>query len=149
MGDEKVASEKNRAKVTTLDRVEWKRSPSGPVKEGRVWHSTLDCDLRDWFYGNKRFIVSTLHGMHWGNACCIRWKTMDFSVRKEGLPMFYLHYVSIEGKKIWVAMSVGTLVINEWRMLKDIHVEILSFTCTYLGSWSAYSRRYGPAVRMK
>jgi hypothetical protein len=46
-----------------------------------------------------------------------------FPVRKEDLPMFYLHYVSIEGKQIWVAMSVGTLVINEGRMLKGIHVK--------------------------
>jgi hypothetical protein len=59
---------------------------------------------------------------------------MDFSVRKEDLPMFYLHYVSVEGRQIWVAMSVGTLVINEGRMLKGIHVKILSFMCTDLGS---------------
>jgi hypothetical protein len=57
-----------------------------------------------------------------------------FSVRKEDLPMFYLHYVSVEGKRIWVAMSVGTLVINEGRMLKSIHVKLLSFMCTDLGS---------------
>ena len=58
---------------------------------------------------------------------------MDFSVRKEDLPMFFLHYVSIEGKLIWVAMSVGTLVINGGRMLKGIHVKLLSFMCTNLG----------------
>ena len=58
---------------------------------------------------------------------------MDFSVRKEDLPMFFLHYVSIEGKLIWVAMGVGTLVINGGRMLKGIHVKILSFMCTDLG----------------
>ena len=48
--------------------------------------------------------------------------------------MFYLHYVSIEGKQIWVAISVGTLVINEGRILKGIHVILLSFMCTDLGS---------------
>jgi hypothetical protein len=59
---------------------------------------------------------------------------MDFSERKEDLPMFYLHYVSIEGKNNLVAMSVGTLFINEGRMLNGIHVKLLSFMCTDLGS---------------
>jgi hypothetical protein len=49
---------------------------------------------------------------------------MEFSVRKEDLPMFYLHYISVEGKQIWVSMSVGTLVINEGRMIKGIHVKL-------------------------
>ena len=48
--------------------------------------------------------------------------------------MFFLHYVSVEGKLIWVAMSVVTLVINGGRMLKGIHVKLLSFMCTDLGS---------------
>ena len=47
--------------------------------------------------------------------------------------MFCLHYVSTEGKLIWVAMSVGTLVINGRRILKGIHVKILSLMCTDLG----------------
>ena len=58
---------------------------------------------------------------------------MDFSVIKEDLPMFCLHYVSVEGKLIRVAMSVGTLVINGGRMLKGIHVKLLSFMCIDLG----------------
>jgi hypothetical protein len=36
MGDERVAPENNRAKVTALDHVEIKQSPSKPVKEGIV-----------------------------------------------------------------------------------------------------------------
>jgi hypothetical protein len=52
---------------------------------------------------------------------------MDFSVRKEELPMFYLHYVSIEGKRIWEAISVGFLVTNEGIILGFIHVKIFKF----------------------
>jgi hypothetical protein len=58
---------------------------------------------------------------------------MDFPLREEDLPMFYLHYVSTEGKQIWVAMSVGTLVINGGRMLK-IHVKLLSSCVLIWGS---------------
>jgi hypothetical protein len=58
---------------------------------------------------------------------------MEFSVRRECLPMFFLHYVSVEGKLIWVAMNVVTLVINGGRMIKGIHVKLLSFMCTNLG----------------
>ena len=47
--------------------------------------------------------------------------------------MLCLHYVSTEGKLIWVAMSVGTMVINGGRMLEGIHVKLLSFMCTDLG----------------
>jgi hypothetical protein len=35
--------------------------------------------------------------------------------------------------RIWVAMCVGTLVINEGRMLKGIDLKLLSFMCTNLG----------------
>ena len=59
---------------------------------------------------------------------------MDFPLREYDLPMFYIHYVSAKGKQIWVAMSVGTLVINEGGMIKGIHVKLLSFMCAVLGS---------------
>ena len=60
---------------------------------------------------------------------------MDFPLRKEDLPVLYLIYRGIKEKRIsWVAMSVGTLVTNERRMIKGIHVKLLSFTCTDLGS---------------
>jgi hypothetical protein len=43
--------------------------------------------------------------------------------------------MTVLGKdRIWVAMSVGTLVINEGRMLKGIHLKLLSFMCTDLGT---------------
>ena len=67
-----------------------------------------------------------------GNACLHKGQTKEFLVRKEDLPMFYLHYESAEGKQIWVAMSGGKLVINGGRMLKRIHVK--SFRDTDLGS---------------
>jgi hypothetical protein len=51
---------------------------------------------------------------------------MDFPLREEDLTMFYLHYVSTEGKQVWVTMSFGTLVINGGRMLKGIDVKLLS-----------------------
>jgi hypothetical protein len=69
-----------------------------------------------------------------GNACLHKGQTMDFSLRKEDLPMFYLHCIGVRENQIWVAMSVGTLVINEGRMLKGIHVKLLSFICTELES---------------
>ena len=53
MGIERVSPENNRAKVTSLDHVKRKQSPSNPVKEGRVWYSALDCGHGDWFYGNE------------------------------------------------------------------------------------------------
>jgi hypothetical protein len=51
---------------------------------------------------------------------------MNFPLREEDLTMFYLHYVSVEGKQVWVAKSVFTLVINGGRMIKGIHVTLLS-----------------------
>jgi hypothetical protein len=56
---------------------------------------------------------------------CIRGKTMDFPLRKEDLPILHLNCVVVKEKKIWVAMSVGTLVTNEGRMLGCIQEKLL------------------------
>ena len=48
---------------------------------------------------------------------CIRGQTMDFPLRKEHLPVLHLNCVVFKENKIWVAMSVGTLVTKEGRML--------------------------------
>jgi hypothetical protein len=54
---------------------------------------------------------------------------------KEGGPSNVLLTLCKSGKKTnWVAISVGTLVINEGRMLKGIHLKLLSFMCTDLRS---------------
>jgi hypothetical protein len=75
--------------------------------------------------------MKCIEGMH----VYIRWKTTDFPLRKEDLPVLYLSFRGIKEKRIsWVAMSVGTLVTNEDRMLGYIHVRLLSFMCTNLGS---------------
>jgi hypothetical protein len=50
---------------------------------------------------------------------------MDFPLRKEDLPIFYLHCVGVKENKIWVAMSVGTLVANEGRMLGCIQEKLI------------------------
>jgi hypothetical protein len=53
---------------------------------------------------------------------------------KEGGPSNVLLTLCKCGRKTnWVAISVGTLVINEGRLLKFIHVKLLSFMCTDLG----------------
>ena len=60
---------------------------------------------------------------------------MDLSLRKEDLPTFFSHVVNVlERNQIWVAMSVGTLVINEGIMRGRIHPKLLSLICTNLGS---------------
>jgi hypothetical protein len=60
-----------------------------------------------------------------GNACFHKGKTMDFPLRKEDLPIFYLHCIGVKENKIWVAMSVGTLVTNEGRMLGCIQEKLV------------------------
>jgi hypothetical protein len=50
---------------------------------------------------------------------------MDFPLRKEDLPILYLNCRGVKEKRIWVAMSVGTLVTNEGRVLECIHVKLL------------------------
>ena len=46
-------------------------------------------------------------------------------------------------------MSVGTLVIKKGRILKGMHVKLLSLMCTDFGSSSSYSQKHIPIVRMK
>ena len=60
-----------------------------------------------------------------GNACLHKGKTMYFPLRKEDLPIFYFHCISVKEKQIWVAMSVVTLVTNERRMLGCIQEKLL------------------------
>jgi UbiD family decarboxylase len=50
---------------------------------------------------------------------------MDFPLRKEDLPILHLNCVVVKENKIWVAMSVGTLITNEGRMLGCIQEKIL------------------------
>jgi hypothetical protein len=52
-------------------------------------------------------------------------KTMDFPLRKEDLPIFYLHCIGVKENKIWVAMSVGTLVTKEGRMFGCIQEQLV------------------------
>jgi hypothetical protein len=50
---------------------------------------------------------------------------MNCPLRKEDLPILYLNCRGVKKKRIRVVMSVGTLVINEGRMLECIHVTLL------------------------
>ena len=50
---------------------------------------------------------------------------MDFPLWKEDPPIFYLHCIGVKENKIWVAMSVGTLVTNEGRMLGCIQEKLI------------------------
>jgi hypothetical protein len=59
---------------------------------------------------------------------------MDFSLRKEDLPTFYSRGIGVRENQIWVAMSVGTLDINEGIMCGRIHAKLSSLICTNLGS---------------
>ena len=59
-------------------------------------------------------------------------KTMDLPLRKEDLSKFYLHCMGVKEKKIWVAMSVGTLVTNEERMLGCIQEKLI---VSYVSTW--------------
>jgi hypothetical protein len=56
---------------------------------------------------------------------CIRRKTIYFPLRNEDLPILYLNYRGVKEKRIWVSMSIGTLVTNEGRMLGCIQEKIL------------------------
>jgi hypothetical protein len=56
---------------------------------------------------------------------CIRGKSMDFPLRKKYLPILHLNCVVVKENKIWVAMSDGTLVTNEGRMLGCIQEKLL------------------------
>jgi len=58
-------------------------------------------------------------------VCLHKGKIMDFPLRKEDLPIFYLHYISVKQNQNWVVMSVGTLVANEGRMLGCIQEKII------------------------
>jgi hypothetical protein len=49
------------------------------------------------------------------SACLHERKTMNLPWRT--FQKFYLQDMDVKGKKIWVTMSVGTLVTNEGRML--------------------------------
>jgi hypothetical protein len=48
-----------------------------------------------------------------------------FPLRKEDLPLLHLNCVVDKERKIWVAMSVGTLVTTEGRMLGCIQGKLL------------------------
>jgi hypothetical protein len=48
-----------------------------------------------------------------------------FALRKEDLPLLQLNCVVDKERKIWVAMSVGTLVTNEGGILGCIQDKIL------------------------
>jgi hypothetical protein len=50
---------------------------------------------------------------------------MDFPLRKEDLPIFYLHCISVKEKQFWVAMSAGTLVTKEGRMFGCIQEQLV------------------------
>ena len=50
---------------------------------------------------------------------------MDFPLKKEDLPILLLNCVVVKENKIWVAMSVGTLVTNEGRILGCFQEKIL------------------------
>ena len=52
---------------------------------------------------------------------------MDFSLRKEDLPTFYSCGIGVRENQIWVAMNVGTLVINEGIMRGRIHAKNFKF----------------------
>ena len=67
-----------------------------------------------------------------GNACLHKGHTMDFPLRKDDLPIFYLHCMGVKEKKIWVAMSVRTLVTNEKRMLGCIQEKLI---VSYVSTW--------------
>ena len=56
---------------------------------------------------------------------------------------FYSQGIGVRENQMWVAMSIGTMVINEGIMRGHIHAKLLSLICTNLGSWSAYSRERG------
>jgi hypothetical protein len=54
----------------------------------------------------------------------LRGKTMDFPLR-EDIPILHLNCVVVKENKIWVTMSVGTLVSNEGKMLGYIQEKLL------------------------
>ena len=57
---------------------------------------------------------------------------MGFPLRKEDLPLLHLNCVVVKEKKIWVAMSIGTLVTNEGRILGCIQEKHL---VSYMFIW--------------
>jgi UbiD family decarboxylase len=84
--------------------------------------------------------------MQKGNSCFHKGQAMYFSFRKEDLPIFYLHCISFKENQIWVAMSVGTLVTNEGRMLGCIQEKL---TVSYVLIWDHDQPVVGSAVLLQ